>query len=95
MFIGGMIPINTPIIKLTQQLKKGSLNRWISPYKVNNKQLRGGYVYIGEVGPFLIGGDIGAHLGVVELVELYPHARDEALERLFKLVNSFFSLMHI
>ena len=30
---------------------------WMSPYKVNNKQLRGGSVYIGEVGPFLTGGD--------------------------------------
>ena len=45
------------IITLTQQQKSGSLNRWLSPYKVNNKQLRGGSVYISEVGPFLTGGD--------------------------------------
>ena len=45
----------------------GSLNRCISPQKVNNTQLWSGSNYIGEVGPFLSGGDI---------LQAWRHQRD-------------------
>ena len=36
----------------------GSLNRCVCPQQLRNMQLQGGSVCIGDVGPFLIGGDI-------------------------------------
>src|SRR3990170_7568352 len=35
----------------------GSLNRCVCPQQLRNMQLQGGSVCIGDVGPFLIGGD--------------------------------------